>query len=78
MKKFVATINLADAEADMCEEKGTINIVGSKTSGRPFIWIGPAERSEGSLRATVEPKSMDAVCKAWIALRKLRGEWGHD
>lgn len=74
-KKFVAKISLDDNIPFNHEVDGEILIVGSKTSGLPYIWVGSKGRIPGVARATVEPKSMDALCKAWIALRKSRKEW---
>ena len=73
-KKFKAQINVADARiAQTYEAEGVIQVTGSKTSGTPYVWIG--SEGAGSYRAIIDTRSMDAVCRAWIRLRKLRGEW---
>ena len=73
-KAFVATVNLADSDMpDINECKGLANVTGTRESGAPYVWIGPKER--GTYRAIIDTRSMDALCKAWIALRKARKEW---
>jgi len=70
---FSAQVNQNDAVADNADPAcGVIKIVGSKTSGKPYIWVGEVFTS---YRAIISARSMDAVCRAWISLRKLRGEW---
>lgn len=72
-KSFAARVNQNNAIKNSDDSNnGVAMIVGRKIGGTPYVWIG--ERFT-TYRAIISARSMDAVCRAWIALRKLRGEW---
>lgn len=70
---FSVRVNQGTAyDNEQVSDEGMARVVGSKTGGKPYLWIG--EVGSG-YRAIINSRSMDAICRCWIALRKLRGEW---
>lgn len=72
-KSFMVKINEPRPGTGGAEGNGVANVVGDTRSGAPYVWIGP--EGAGEYRATIDTRSMDALCRAWIRLRVARKEW---